>query len=105
MAGGGVAAAPNLANELAAAPAQDSAPILHLLLYGRADCHLCDDMIAALAAFGAGSRFTLEIVDVDRDPALVARFDELVPVLTLDGREICHHFLDREKVVALLGEA
>ena len=32
----------------------------------------------------------------DADPALVARFDELVPVLygDLAGAELCHYFLD-----------
>jgi hypothetical protein len=39
--------------------------------------------------------FSLEVVDVDRDPVLEREYGELVPVLTgPDGREICHYFLD-----------
>ena len=83
----------------AATPAAGGA---HLVLYGRAYCHLCDDMIAALEALAPHLRFTLEVVDVDADPALEARYDERVPVLTLDGSEICHYFLDRDALVATL---
>lgn len=55
-------------------------------------------MIAALTALTATRPFTFEVIDVDADPALVAKYDELVPVLVHDGREICHYVLDREAV-------
>ena len=69
----------------------------HFTLYSRSYCHLCDDMLAALEALQSATlRFTVSVVDVDADPALVARFDELVPVLygRLDEPELCHYFLD-----------
>ncbi len=59
-------------------------------------------MVAALNALEPEYGFTLEIVDVDADPALVARYDELVPVLTLQGAEICHFFLDRDRLDTML---
>ncbi len=55
-------------------------------------------MVAALRALQPGHGFQLEVVDVDADAALEARYDELVPLLTCDGIEVCHHFLDREKL-------
>ncbi|TFW33320.1 glutaredoxin family protein [Massilia horti] len=70
-------------------------------LYSRSYCHLCEDMLAALQALqGDGRRFEVEVVDVDADPALVARFDELVPVLfgAPDQPELCHYFLDEAAV-------
>jgi hypothetical protein len=78
---------------------------MHFTLYSRSYCHLCDDMLAALNALHTPQRpFTVAVVDVDADPALVARFDELVPVLFADlaQPELCHYFLDEEKVRALL---
>ncbi|WP_371845954.1 glutaredoxin family protein [Massilia alkalitolerans] len=66
-------------------------------LYSRSYCHLCGDMLQALLALQQpGERFDVAVVDVDADPALVARFDELVPVLYGDpkGEELCHYFLD-----------
>lgn len=74
-------------------------------LYGRSWCHLCDDMLAALRAFETPARpFAITVLDVDADPALLARFDELVPVLYGDpeGPELCHYFLDREVVARYL---
>lgn len=59
-------------------------------------------MVAALAALQEDGGFSLEVVDVDADPELEARYDLLVPVLTLEGREICHYHLDREKLDAAL---
>jgi hypothetical protein len=76
-------------------------------LYSRSYCHLCDDMLAALQAFMArqGQAYTVDVVDVDADPALVSRFDELVPVLAGDpaGTEICHYFLDEAALRRHLG--
>jgi hypothetical protein len=53
-------------------------------------------MLGALRAFMArqGLPYTVDVVDVDADPALVARFDELVPLLYAGGAELCHYFLD-----------
>ena len=69
-----------------------------LTVYSRAYCHLCDDMIAGLRALQAATRFELEVVDIDRDPALEARYGERVPVLTGGGNELCHYHLDLAKV-------
>ena len=59
-------------------------------------------MVAALGEIQPQYGFSLQIIDVDTDPALVAQYDELVPVLTLEGTEICHYFLDRERLEPLL---
>jgi thiol-disulfide isomerase/thioredoxin len=70
-------------------------------LYSRSWCHLCEDMLAALLALQTDTlRFEVAVVDVDADEALVARFDELVPVLfgRLDRPELCHYHLDVEAV-------
>jgi thiol-disulfide isomerase/thioredoxin len=75
-------------------------------LYSRSYCHLCDAMLAALNALQTERlRFAVEVIDVDADPALVARFDELVPVLFGDpgAPELCHYFLDEAAVRGYLG--
>jgi hypothetical protein len=50
---------------------------------------------------------TVDVIDVDADPALVARFDELVPVLfaDLDQPELCHYFLDQARVRQVLQDS
>ena len=44
----------------------------------------------------------LDIVDVDEDPVLEEKYNELVPVLLDGDTEICHWFLDEEKLKAHL---
>ncbi len=71
-----------------------------LTLYGRAYCHLCEEMALALRARGVA----FDEVDVDSDPGLEARWGELVPVLAgVDGREICHYRLDPAALERALG--
>jgi glutaredoxin len=60
---------------------------MRLTLYGRADCHLCDEMRAVVDAVSREMRFELEEVDVDGDPALAAMYGEEVPVLLVNGRK------------------
>ena len=68
-------------------------------LYSRTYCHLCDDMLAALESLRGEFFFEVAVVDVDADPLLAARYDELVPVLTgSEGYELCHYHLDLPKV-------
>lgn len=83
--------------------------MIQLTLYSRSYCHLCDELLQALEAFAGRYAFTIEVIDVDADPRLVAQFDELVPVLfgRKDGlapRQLCHYFMNEEKVLAFLEE-
>jgi glutaredoxin len=73
-----------------------------LTLYGRAWCHLCDDMRAALAPMLAEFGAQVEVIDIDTDPELEARYNEWVPVLVCDGVELCHYHLDVDRVRAVL---
>ena len=71
------------------------------LLY-REGCHLCEEMEALLAELLEPGSCEIERLDVDEHPALLAEHHVRVPVLALDGIELCHHFLDLEAVRAAL---
>lgn len=84
--------------------------VIHFTIFSRSYCHLCDEMAEALQALSSEYPFTVELIDVDADEALVAQFDELVPVLFArkgDGEavQLCHYFLDEVKVREFLGSA
>ena len=70
---------------------------IELTLISRSYCHLCHDMEVALAPLAAEFGALVTVVDVDADPALEARYDELVPVLLHGEIELCHYFLDEGK--------
>lgn len=70
---------------------------IELTLLSRSYCHLCHDMEVALAPLAAEFAASVKVLDVDADPQLEARYDELVPVLLHGDRELCHYFLDAAK--------
>jgi hypothetical protein len=55
-----------------------------LVVYSRAECHLCDDAKAVLAGY-LDYLPDIEEIDIDSDADLKARFDTSVPVVELDG--------------------
>lgn len=76
-----------------------------LTVYLRRYCHLCDDLLAALAPHQTRSGFSVQEVDIDLDTALEARYGTLIPVLCgPDGVEICHYFLDEAALADCLGK-
>ncbi|NWK79388.1 glutaredoxin family protein [Aquitalea sp. LB_tupeE] len=77
---------------------------MKLTLYFREYCSLCHQMLAELKPWQDRHGFELEVLDVDADPVLEARFNELVPVLMDGEQEICHWHLDIPALAAHLGE-
>ena len=79
---------------------------MELILYYRERCHLCDAMRKALVAF-SHNRQSLDWkeIDIDRDTALVRRYDARVPVLCHGETEICHFFFDESALRATLALA
>jgi thioredoxin reductase (NADPH) len=70
---------------------------IELTLISRSYCHLCHDMAVALEPLAEEFGATVTVVDVDKDPALEARYDEWVPVLLHGDMELCHYHLDVAK--------
>jgi len=74
-----------------------------VILYARQGCHLCDaarDVVTG-AASAAGTGWVE--VDVDTDPELVARYGELVPVVTVDGVLVDYWRIDPVRLEGALG--
>lgn len=70
-------------------------------LYGRAGCHLCEEARAGLTELLAtGADFELREVDIEGDPELHRRMLESIPVVEVDGRQVCELFLDVDAVLA-----
>ncbi|MDD2183085.1 glutaredoxin family protein [Kingella sp. SNUBH-2017] len=73
-----------------------------LTLMFREYCGLCHQMRDALRPFQERWGFEIEIVDVDDDPALEEKYNELVPVLLHGAHQICHWHLDAAALEAYL---
>ncbi len=67
-----------------------------VVLYTRERCCLCDTALGVIEAVRAVTPFSLAIIDIDEDPALVARYGDKVPVIEVDGRMHAKYRLDAD---------
>jgi glutaredoxin len=74
-------------------------------LYGRDGCHLCDDARDVLLRLRAETPFELVERDIETDDELLRRYLERIPVVAVDGTELCDFFVDEEAVRAALSSA
>jgi len=74
------------------------------VVYSRQGCHLCEQLIEELLPL-IRDRASLTVQDIDESEALVLTYGIRVPVLALDGQEICQYHLDRPAVLAALEHA
>jgi hypothetical protein len=75
---------------------------MRFVLYSRPGCGLCAEMHAALERLPAAQGYPLDVLDVDLDPALRARYGHKIPVLLFAGELVCHGRLDAEEVLKAL---
>jgi hypothetical protein len=79
---------------------------MRFTLLSRAYCHLCDEMLDALAQLPAGTPVDVIDVDAPEHAALEARWGDAVPVLfagaPLPANELCRYRLDAARVAAAL---
>jgi glutaredoxin len=71
-------------------------------LYTRAGCCLCDDAKAVLVDARKRTAFDYEEVDIDRDPELVARYNDEVPVIAINGAKAFKYRLDMREFLKKL---
>jgi glutaredoxin len=69
-----------------------------VVLYGRPDCHLCDDARAALERVRAELPFALVERDIEQDERLLRAYLERIPVVALDGEELFDFFVDEAEL-------
>jgi glutaredoxin len=59
---------------------------VEVVVYGAADCTLCDEAKAILEPAASRLGFRLRAVDISSDPELERRHRESIPVVEIDGR-------------------
>jgi glutaredoxin len=73
-----------------------AAPLI--TVYTTPDCHLCEEAVAKLRAIEAELGFELTALDITTDDDLHRAYMERVPVVLLDGEELCEYFVDEALV-------
>ena len=67
-------------------------------LYGKEDCHLCEDARAILERVRADHPFELVERDITSDDSLHRLYLERIPVVAIDGREAFELFVDEAEL-------
>lgn len=73
-----------------------------ITVYSRPGCHLCEEAIAELLPLAAAAATGITEVDIDQDDTLLLAHLERIPVVLVDGREICTLFVEPDAVRAAL---
>jgi glutaredoxin len=63
-------------------------------VFSKPDCHLCERAMGELRRLQDELAFTLQERDITADEALHRAYFERIPVIALDGEELCDYFLD-----------
>jgi len=64
-----------------------------ITVYSKPDCHLCEEAMDALRRLQAEFAFELLELDIGCDEALERAYFERIPVIALDGEELCEYFV------------
>jgi hypothetical protein len=74
------------------------ADTLRVNVYSSPDCHLCEQAMAVLGRLRDEFAFELREIDIGADETLHRAYFERIPVVELDGEELCEYFV-QEAVV------
>jgi glutaredoxin len=63
-------------------------------VYSKPGCHLCEEALRVLTQLQAQAPFTLEEINIQHDPALLAEYGEQIPVGLLNGEFLFEYTVD-----------
>ncbi len=75
---------------------------VHVVLYTKADCSLCEKMKTQMALAQCDELYSLEEVDITTNAELLARYRYDIPVVCVNGVEAFRHRLRAEEFRAYL---
>lgn len=72
-----------------------------IVVYIKEDCHLCEKLLeelyAAIAGRPSGHQHRVILRDIEDSDAWYATYREYVPVIVVNGEEVCHYFFDQQE--------
>ena len=67
-------------------------------IFSKPDCHLCADALVVLRALQHELDFEIAELDISTDDDLHRAYFDRIPVISLDGEELCEYFVDESLV-------
>jgi hypothetical protein len=71
---------------------------VRFVLYSRAGCGLCEELLSDLQVLPAAQGCAIDVRDVDAEPEARMRYGHKIPVLLMEGELVCQGHLDVEEV-------
>jgi glutaredoxin len=68
--------------------------VTEVTVYSKPGCHLCTEAMTALEELRSELGFELRERDITTEESLHRAYFERIPVIALDGEELCDYFLD-----------
>jgi glutaredoxin len=65
-----------------------------IVVYSKPDCHLCADAVHVLRGLQSELGFEIRECDITEEEALHREYFERIPVVMLDGVQVCEYFVD-----------
>lgn len=63
-------------------------------IYSRKGCHLCEVVEEKVRRAAGEVEFEWEVIDIDTDAELKARYGWEIPVVAIDGHDVFGHAMD-----------
>ena len=73
---------------------------LHVIVYSRPGCHLCDEAKAVISSAGCSDQFVLEEINIESDNELLRKYKYDIPVVAINGVETFIHRVDPNEFAA-----
>jgi glutaredoxin len=71
---------------------------IHVDIYSRPGCHLCDEAKAVIEPFRKHYALVLRTINVESSEDLENRYGSDIPVVFIDGKEAFRHRVDRTEL-------
>jgi glutaredoxin len=76
-----------------------------ITVYSKPGCHLCDNAKIAVERISAQTGAGWIDIDIANDPALMAEYGEMIPVIVLDGRVHGYWRVEEDRLLQALQRA
>ncbi len=68
-----------------------------VIIYSRPGCHLCEVAKSVIEQADCAGKYTLDEVNIETDEDLLSRYQNDIPVITIDGVEAFRHRVSAEE--------
>lgn len=71
---------------------------VHIEIYSRPQCHLCDDAKEVIERVRTRYGFTLRVINIEEDPQLEAAYGTQIPVVFINGSKAFKYRVDEAEL-------